>query len=241
MIKFINTHIGYKDRLLFEVKNLTLNSQNVYILIGKNGSGKSTFLRTIINEEKLISGQIILKGENIKGASKKFISQNVSYVPSSFPQAEYLTVLEFIQLGRVPYTNAFGRLSSSDHSAVSQAIESLGLQSLANKFTKEISDGERQLVALAKAIAQETELIILDEPTAFLDYPNKKLVLDKLKEIAVGMNKCILLSSHDIDLSIEANCPFLVLDSNNNSLQEYSPPVEKNFLINAAFKGRVQN
>jgi iron complex transport system ATP-binding protein len=156
-------------------------------------------------------------------------------VSTTFPQVDYLRVTEFIGMGRTPHTNALGRFAENDHAIVKEALKKLNISELQNKFTSELSDGERQLCAIAKAIAQETNIIILDEPTAFLDYSNKIKVLNILKQIALEMNKCIILSSHDIDLSINANCPFLVLNKTTTKMEFLHPPIEKEKIILLAF------
>jgi len=235
MIQFKNTHIGYTLPALFTIDNIVLEKNSVYILVGKNGSGKSTFLRTIIKNEKILQGEILLNGKSTRGISDNSISKHVAFVSTTFPQVDYLRVTEFIGMGRTPHTNALGRFSENDHAIVKQALKKLNISKLQNKFTSELSDGERQLCAIAKAIAQETKIIILDEPTAFLDYSNKIKVLNILKQIALEMNKCIILSSHDIDLSINANCPFLVLNKTTTKMEILPPPIEKEKLILLAF------
>jgi iron complex transport system ATP-binding protein len=235
MIQFTKTHIGYTLPALFSIDDILLEKNSVYILVGKNGSGKSTFLRTIIKHEKILQGEIMLNGKSIRWIRDNSISEHVAFVPTTFPQVDYLRVTEFVGMGRTPHTNALGRFSEKDHSIVKEALKMLNISKLEHKFTSELSDGERQLCAIAKAIAQETKIIILDEPTAFLDYSNKIKVLNILKQIAVEMNKCIILSSHDIDLSINANCPFLVLNKTTTKMEFLPPPIEKGKLILMAF------
>ena len=235
MIQFTKTHIGYTSPALFTIDDIVLEENSVCILVGKNGSGKSTFLRTIIKHEKIIQGDILLYGRSIKGIKDNSISKHIAYVPTTFPQVDYLRVTEFVGMGRTPHTNALGRFSEKDHGIVKEALKKLHISNLEHKFTGELSDGERQLCAIAKAIAQETKIIVLDEPTAFLDYSNKIKVLNILKEIAAEMNKCIILSSHDIDLSIMANCPFLVLNKTDAKMELLLPPIEKEKLMLMAF------
>lgn len=234
MIKFENVHIGY-DKALFEINEIELQASHLYILVGKNGAGKSTLLRTMVGEEKMLSGSIHYDGRSIENVDKDFFSRTIAFVSSQFPRIDYLKVEDYISLGRTPYMNALGRLNSNDHTAISDAISLLGIDHLKGKFTTEISDGERQLVAVARAVAQETPIILLDEPTAFLDYKNKTLLLRILVSIAEKKGKCIVLSSHDIDLSVESQQRFLVLDQGSKQLIENIPPINKQEVIRSAF------
>ncbi|MDX2360231.1 MAG: ABC transporter ATP-binding protein [Crocinitomicaceae bacterium] len=234
MIEFKSVHIGY-NKSLFEISKLTLEKGKLYILVGKNGSGKSTLLKSITKQIPVLNGTISLNGKNISQLKDHQVAQNVAFVRSTFPQVDFLSVIDFIGLGRTPHTNAFGRLSAIDKDAVNRAIDLLKLHHLQNKFTSELSDGERQLVALARAIAQSSEVIILDEPTAFLDYSNKLIVLETLKDLASKLDKCIVLSSHDIDLAIESKSDFLVLPKDGSSPKLLPAPIDKKQLLEMTF------
>lgn len=233
MIQFEKAHIGYAD-VIVTVSSLELQSGKLYILVGKNGAGKSTLLKTITKQVPLLNGTIELNGISIDQLKASDIGKHMAFVRSTFPEIDYIKVQEFIALGRSPHTDAFGRLKAKDLESVEKAISALEIDHLRNKFTRELSDGERQMVGIARALSQETPIILLDEPTAFLDYGNKLNVLNRLKEIAQTMNKCILLSSHDIDLSTEANCPFVVLPFQGNEIQLVEKTSKKE-LLNLAF------
>ena len=231
MIDFKEVHIGYSKPLI-TVSGLTLHAGELYILAGKNGIGKSTLLKSICHQIPLIKGTVEI---NERPLNILDLSKTVAFVNSTFPIVEYLKTEDFIALGRSPYTNAFGRLKPSDLRIIDEVCDQLNINSLKGKYTSELSDGERQLVAIAKALAQETPVVILDEPTAFLDYSNKLIVLIKLKEIAKKLNKCVLLSSHDIDLGIEANCTFLVITAKEKRIQQLNAPVNKDELLELGF------
>lgn len=233
MIQTEGLHIGYKDALV-EVENLNLES-GVHILIGKNGSGKSTFLKTIAGQLSPISGKIQIAGKLLSEIESAQIPKIVAFVSTRFPVVDFLRVSEYIALGRSPHTAYFGKLRSEDLSSVNNAIESIGITHLKDRFTNELSDGERQLVAIARALAQETPVIALDEPTAFLDYSNKKLVLENLSRIAKKFNKCVIISSHDIELSIESECPFLVVESREKKIIYSDNRLAKGELLSMAF------
>ena len=166
MIDLKQIEIGHKSPL-FIIDNLQLLKGKMYALIGANGSGKTTFLQSIIGINKPLKGDVIISGEPILKLNRIQKAKTISFVGSKFDGVDYLKTKDFIALGRTPYTNALGRLNKSDLEVVNETIELLQLQVLQDKFTTELSDGERQLSAIARAITQQTDIIILDEPTAF--------------------------------------------------------------------------
>jgi iron complex transport system ATP-binding protein len=234
MIHFEGAHIGH-THTLFHIPEVKLEVGEVYILVGRNGAGKSTLLNAIVGQQALQSGRIHIDGQAIHSLRPEALSRKIAFVRAQFPQVEYLEVSQYIALGRTPYTNALGRLSGDDLHQVDAAIAALEIERLRGKYTAVLSDGERQLVAIARAVAQNTPVILLDEPTAFLDYPNKQAVLSLLQKIAREQQKCILLSSHDIDLSIEAHCPFFVIPTQGGEATLIPAPVSKETLLALAF------
>ena len=230
MIQTQGLHIGYSESIL-SMDDLHL-SNGVHILIGRNGSGKSTFLKTLAGQIPKIMGSIKIQNNEVSAISIEELPKIISFVSSQFPIVEFLRVSEFVGLGRNPHTNFFGKKTNKDIEAIDKALETLGISYLRDRFTSELSDGEKQLVSIAKALTQETAL---DEPTAFLDYSNKKLVLGKLVAIGQEFNKCILLSSHDLDLSLDVNCPFLVIDDTSKTIRFIEPGISKSELIKIAF------
>ncbi len=233
MIKLVNAHIGY-DSTLLKTSFLEFKLGNVYVLVGKNGSGKSTLLKSLSGQLPLKSGEININHQQLIEISKKELPSLLSFVPVQFPQMDYVQTQEYIAAGRSPYTNIFGKLSDLDKSSVASALKTLKIEHLKKRFTSELSDGEKQLVAIAKVIAQEAPYILLDEPTAFLDYPNKNKVLELLTSIARDMNKCIILSAHDLDLCLDHYQHFLVVRKKNQSLTLLENP-SKEELIEKAF------
>ncbi|OFZ12536.1 MAG: hypothetical protein A3D92_02820 [Bacteroidetes bacterium RIFCSPHIGHO2_02_FULL_44_7] len=234
MIQFTGAHIGYKESLL-EIRDLHLQKGTLYILVGKNGAGKSTLLKSIIGQERLLSGSLKIDGEEISTLSERQIAGKLAFVRSTFPPTDFLSAFDYVALGRTPYTDTFGRLNQSDREQIDRAFDLLEIRHLKNTFTTSLSDGERQMVAIARAVAQNTSCILLDEPTAFLDYTNKARILQFLKKIAQEEEKCVVLSSHDIELSIDAACPFLLVNTNQKSLNELPVPVQKEAVIQGAF------
>ena len=234
MIKFSEVHIGY-NRTLLKSSSMELHLGSVYVLAGKNGSGKSTLLKSIAGQLQLLSGSITLAGQEVITIPKKELPSQLSFVPVQFPAMDYVQAQEFIAAGRSPYTNIFGKLTDRDKSSVDAALNTLKIEHLSDRFTSELSDGEKQLVAIAKVIAQEAPYILLDEPTAFLDYPNKNKVLALLTSIAKEMNKCILLSAHDIELCLDHCANFLIVSKEERALELLQNPT-KVALIDSAFK-----
>ena len=146
-----------------------------------------------------------------------------------------MKVKDYLALGRAPYTDAFGRLDSNDWRIVEEVASDLAIQHLLEKYTDQISDGERQLISIAKAVVQQTDLIVLDEPTAFLDYANKEEVLSQLLNIASEMNKCIIVATHDIDLVLDKEIQFILIDETEKTGNLY-PSSTKKEIISTCFK-----
>ena len=234
MIELKNLHIGY-SKTIISIEDMLLKNGELYILMGKNGSGKSTFIKTITGQIQAISGAVYLNKKNIVDISVKEIPKIIAYVGAKFSDVNYMTVREYISLGRSPYTNNFGKLKEKDLTIVDHAIEIMEISILSSRFTSELSDGEKQLVAIAKSIAQETDIIVLDEPTAFLDYSNKTKIIEQLLFIAKEMNKTIVLSSHDLELSLNAGCSFLIVNKELNQIQLNNSNISKSELIKITY------
>lgn len=233
MIRIENAHIGYSTPLV-SLENLELNQGQIYVLVGRNGAGKSTFLKTLTRENALLSGTITLEGMSLNELNRIELPKYISFVTSHFPAIDFLKAEEYIGLGRSPYTNFIGKLSTNDLQLVDEVIEQLGIKHLKGRFTSELSDGEKQLVAIAKALAQESKYILLDEPTAFLDYPNKIHVIDVLKKVANELNRCIIFSSHDLELCLDKISNFLVINDRSHQLELHISP-HRDQLISHAF------
>ena len=234
MIRFNKCEIGYKS-VLIRIPELNLSAGTIYALIGANGSGKSTLLNTIINKKSLLGGELFIDSKNHTTFSAKDLAQKIAYVESKFDGVEYLTVEEYISLGRTPYTDAFGRLGEKDNQAILKAMEILNLNSFKEKFTLNLSDGERQLVAIARALAQTTPIIILDEPTAFLDYGNRIKLIQLLSKIALEEQKCIVFSSHDIDLCLDSSIQMLIVNQQNKTMELCPSAISKKEVLANGF------
>jgi iron complex transport system ATP-binding protein len=194
--------------------NLQLTSGRLYSLVGANGVGKSTLLRTITGIQKPLQGSVFLHEKSIHDIPTTAIAQELSLVLTEKLPPNNLTVYELIALGRQPYTNWLGQLSEADHQKVKQAITLTQLEHLTAKKHFEISDGQLQIVLIARALAQDTKIIILDEPTTHLDLVHKVSVFKLLKKLSSETNKCILFSTHDVDLAIQLSDQMIVMTEN---------------------------
>lgn len=182
--------------------NLSLSRGKLVALIGANGIGKSTLLRTLVGNQPPLEGEVSISGIRIGEISRKDLSLLLGIVNTERTQAGALTVREVVSLGRQPYTGFLGILSKNDKSIVEKAMQDAGILHKASSFLAELSDGERQKVMIAKALAQCTPIIILDEPTAFLDVASRMETMLLLHNLAHKQNKAVLLSSHDLSQSM---------------------------------------
>ena len=182
--------------------NLELRSGQLACLIGENGIGKSTLLKTLTGFLPKLKGNLLLDNRDIESFSQRELARQVSIVLTQKPDVQNLTIEEIIGLGRSPYTGFFGRLRAEDRKVVDDAIATMGIEKLRGRMIQTLSDGERQKVMIAKALAQETPIILLDEPTAFLDFPSKAETFQSLQRMAHERDKLILLSTHDLELAV---------------------------------------
>lgn len=197
-----NLSIGYRHgmdcNVVMQGLNVSLKRGKLTALLGSNGIGKSTLLRTISGAQPAIDGDVTLDGQSLISVGRKELSRLLSMVFTDRTQAGGLTVRELVSLGRQPHTGFLGRLDKHDCEIVEKAVADAGVTHKIDCYMAELSDGERQKVMIAKALAQETPVIILDEPTAFLDVSSRIDTLRLLSELAHKSDKAILLSTHDV-------------------------------------------
>lgn len=193
---------GKKETAVLAGLNLTLRQGELVCLLGANGIGKSTLLRTLSGVQPPLSGKIYVNEKELATFSPQQRSRLISIVYTDRTLAGALTVAELVSLGRHPYTGFFGRLDAEDKAVISHALETVGMAHKADCYVATLSDGERQKAMIARAFAQETPIIILDEPTAFLDVASRIETMKSLHQLARNENKAILLSSHDVNQSL---------------------------------------
>ena len=201
-----NLRVGYllgkKEIKVCDGMNFELKRGELVVLLGPNGAGKSTLLRTLSSSLQPLSGNVYYSGRLLKNISQRDLSRKISVVLTDHTQAGGLTVSELVSLGRQPYTGFFGRLKARDLCLVDDAINSVGLSFKSNSYMAELSDGERQKAMIAKALVQETDVLLLDEPAAFLDVASKLELMALLRQIAVERDCAVLFSSHDVEQAL---------------------------------------
>lgn len=193
--------VGYNGKVLLSDIELRVKKGEILVLIGPNGAGKSTILKNIIREMQPVSGNIFIKGKNIKDFTNRQYAKTISVVLTEKIKTEMMTCRDVVAMGRYPYTNYFGRLTKEDEKIVTNSLEKVSALDIADKDFSQISDGQRQRIMLARAICQKPEVIVLDEPTSFLDIRHKIELLDILQEMAVKEQVAVIVSLHEIELA----------------------------------------
>jgi iron complex transport system ATP-binding protein len=195
-------HYGGLPLVLARNLHLCIERGQVIGLLGPNGSGKSTLLRTLAGLQPAISGSVQVMGNTIRSNQVRQTARMLSVVLTDRIEVRNLTVFQLVSMGRYPYTDWLGRAGTHDNDRIRTALEQVRLQDYSNRFFNELSDGEQQRTLLAKALVQDTPLIILDEPTAHLDLPNRISIMRLLRRLADETGKSILFSTHDLDLAV---------------------------------------
>jgi len=194
--------IGYPGNTIAVDLNLSLNQGQLVCLLGPNGAGKSTLMRTLCAMQRPLDGRVLLNGADIHKIASGDLARMLSVVLTERLNPGLLSSYELVSLGRYPYTGWSGKLSANDHRVIRESIELVGAQDLAHRTFGEMSDGEKQKVMVARALAQQPKLMILDEVTAFLDLPRRVDIMRILRRLAHEQGCTILLSTHDLDLAL---------------------------------------
>ncbi len=199
--------VGYHQpgETLFEVLkdiNLSAAPGEMVALIGSNGIGKSTLLRTLAGFQPWFGGDILIKGKSLETLNARETARIMSYVSTEIVKVPNLTVFDMVAYGRFPYTNWIGMLTDEDRFIIFDAIQKVGLKGFEHRLVMQISDGERQRAMIARALAQDTPVIILDEPTAYLDVSNKYEIFHLLQHLAIEKKKTVVLSTHDLNIAL---------------------------------------
>ena len=203
MIELKNLTTGYGEHIVARSINSIIPEGNLISLLGPNGVGKSTLLRTLCAFQPAISGDIIINGTSLQELTQAQLSRIISVVLTERLDVRAMTVHNLVSLGRSPYTGFWGRLDEEDERQVRQAIDQVGISELYEREIGTLSDGELQKAMIAKALAQQTPIILLDEPTAFLDFPSKVEMMRMLHRLAHEMNKTIFFSTHDVEMALQ--------------------------------------
>ncbi len=218
-IKLNNLKIGYKNKNIHKTVASNIHSQicsgELTCLLGINGVGKSTLLRTLCAFQPALSGEIQLMGKPLQSYNDKDLSTVISVVLTEKCDIRNMTVKELVGMGRSPYTGFWGKLNKKDQIIITEAIKLVNIQDLTERMLHTLSDGERQKAMIAKALAQQTPVIYLDEPTAFLDFPSKVEIMQLLHNLTRKTNKTIFLSTHDLELALQIADKIWLMDRNN--------------------------
>jgi len=209
---------GKTDSIQSEL-NLELRTGELVCLIGPNGCGKSTLMRTLAGLQKALFGKTYINNKNIDNISLLDKAQLISLVLTDRVEIENATVKDIVSFGRHPYSSWWGNTSDEDDELVNEAIEMVHLEHKRDHYINELSDGERQRVMIAKALAQETTIIMLDEPTAHLDLPNRVEIMLLLHKLAHKTGKAVLLSTHELDLALQAADRIWLMSSGNKGIE----------------------
>lgn len=190
---------------------LTLHAGELVCLLGPNGAGKSTLMRTLAGMQRPLAGRVLLAGDDVHQLTPQEVAKRLSIVLTERPDLGLMNGYALVALGRYPYTDWTGRLSRYDRAMVRWAVDVVGASDIAERPVMTLSDGQRQKLMIARALAQESDLILLDEPTAFLDLPRRVEVMQLLKRLAAGTGQAILLSTHDLELALRTADTFWLM------------------------------
>ncbi len=236
-----NLTIGYpmrREAPVVVTENITVGLQpgELVCLLGPNGAGKSTLMRTLAGMQPSLDGRILLNQRDLASFSAKQLARHLSVVLTEPINAGMLTAWDLVSLGRHPYTNWAGKLTAVDETAVTRAIAAVGATPLAQRHVNTLSDGERQKIMIARALAQEPDIMLLDEPTAFLDLPRRVEIMHILRQLARQAQCAILLSTHDLDLALR-NADKIWLMPKGGALQVGTP---EELVLNGTFEAAFQ-
>jgi iron complex transport system ATP-binding protein len=221
---------GNTNKVLLPPLTACAKTGELIAVIGRNGIGKSTLLRTLTGLQKPLGGNICYEGRNIGEYTRMELALKVGYISTEIVRVSNMSVYDLVALGRFPYTNWFGKIGTADHERILDAISKTAMDSFCAKFVSELSDGERQKAMIARILAQDTGIMVMDEPTAFLDISAKYEILHLLHNLSEESNKTIIFSTHDLQMAIsQSDKIWLILD---DKLIEGAP---EDLMISGAF------
>ena len=240
MIEIKDLSIGYSRRTILSGLNAVIPSGTFVVMAGCNGSGKSTLLRTLAGLLPPVSGKMIYDGKDLSSLSIPERSRLLSFVNTEKVRIPGLSCHDLVALGRSPYTGWSGSLSSADEKAIEKALSLAGMSSFSRRMLGTMSDGECQMASIARAIAQDTPVIFLDEPTAFLDWPNRRKTALLLKRLSTEAHKTVICSTHDLEVALQFSDLLLLLTPQGLFLAPPSSPSLRSRLT-AAFGMDIQH
>ena len=234
MIQIENITLGYGKKVLMRGISASASTGGLTMIAGRNGSGKSTLIRALTGLSRPLSGRILADGENIAVMPREKAAQKVSFVGTERIRIPGLKCRDVVSMGRAPWTRWTGAMSSEDEEAVSKAFDITGMLAFADKTMDKMSDGECQKIMIARALAQDTPVMVLDEPTAFLDVPGRHQIIEILRELASAEGKTVIFSTHDIGIGLKKADTVWLLDGHGlivREAEEAAPDILKIFGI----------
>lgn len=203
MIRLDNFSMAFDEKILLKDINDTFQSSALTALIGRNGTGKSTLLKAICGLNDRYSGEIYIEHQNLKKIPNYKLAKIIAYVNTQRPRIANLKCKDIVALGRSPHTGWQGKISHQDEIIIEKALEMVGMENYKNRNLNSLSDGESQKIMIARAIAQDTKIIVLDEPTSFLDLPTRFELVSLLKRLTSEEKKTILFSTHELEIALK--------------------------------------
>jgi iron complex transport system ATP-binding protein len=234
ILSFESLLIGYSSgknrKILLPPLNARAYKGELIAVIGQNGIGKSTLLRTITGLQNALGGTVIIDGKPMDRYSRIDFARSIGYISTEPVRVSNMKVFDLVALGRFPHTDWLGKLTGRDHDIIMDAIEKVGMHFFINRYIIELSDGERQRVMIARVLAQDTDILVMDEPTAFLDIKSKYEIVHLLHDLSKKRGKTIIFSTHDLNIAVsEADKVWLIL---KDSFEEGAP---EDLIIGGAF------
>lgn len=237
MITLRNITLAYGDRTLVENGSAEFAAGELTALVGRNGAGKSTLLRAITAIEPPKSGEVLLDGTNAVAMPPEAIARTISFVGTEKVRIANLRCEDIVAIGRAPYTNWIGRMQAADRRIVADALQAVGMEAFAARSIDTLSDGECQRIMIARALAQQTPTIVLDEPSAFLDIPTRFEICRLLQRLAHDEGKCILFSTHDLDAAMPV-CDSVAVISDRTITKLPAAEIRRQGIIERLFVNR---
>ncbi len=237
MITIRNITLAYGDRILVENGSAEFAAGELTALVGRNGAGKSTLLRAVTAIEPPKSGEVLLDGTNAAAMPPEAIARTISFVGTEKVRIANLRCEDIVAIGRAPYTNWIGRMQEVDRRIVADALQAVGMEAFAERSIDTLSDGECQRIMIARALAQQTPTIVLDEPSAFLDIPTRFEICRLLQRLAHDEGKCILFSTHDLDAAMPV-CDSVAVISDRTITKLPTDEIRRQGIIERLFVNR---
>ena len=200
-IKTNNLKVGYGKKVVVDNVNISIDQGEIYTIIGPNGSGKSTMLKTIAKQLDALDGHICIDQVELRNKTPQELAKEMAVCFTGESVKERITCCDVVSLGRYPYTGLLGKLSENDIKIIDEVMDEVGISDLRNEYYNEISDGQRQRILLARALCQEPQILILDEPTTFLDIKFKLEFLNMLLTQVKNKNIAVIMSLHELDMA----------------------------------------